>query len=518
MASPIRDNNKRIYFIPAWELPHKKHMLIKHMAHLDEFIWDLPSEYNHVKEIYENISQNTIFDIAGAITWDQAYDALGPDELVDFYYTIVGDLLKDNDLVENHLEKGFRQDQEKDSMYGYPFPNDDDDLFEGKESSDSGYHGYDDDSDTIYLTNGETSLEFYKDGGKWHEGQVDGKKPYGWGSKTYMGYLSAEDLINYIESDYGGDWNIEGETIEESKMSDEHIDVMQKKLDKFMNKLTAFTRRTFNVDDITVASTPNLNWQVYSKGKPVAKVPYSLLDEETIDYFALRDHSDIVAEASSSAKKKGNNERKLIKESNLIEPSRFRNISNIDDKVDMYFFYDIGTLDNVTSGDISRATQIEPMIGKMGTEYWLFTFPFNGHKIDIAIYNPDGKFYVSTDENGFEDADDIWLSGSRSYGHQGIMNKLENYIKNHNPAVNENVMVKPMAIDTSKFEFAHGKKPRGGYGSWFFGRMLTHRVTGDVAEIGSPDVFKYNGSYSDAKKAAMRHAKAKGWEDIELLP
>jgi hypothetical protein len=82
----------------------------------------------------------------------------------------------------------------------------------------------------------------------------------------------------------------------------------------------------------------------------------------------------------------------------------------------------------------------------------------------------------------------------------------------------DDIMVKAMDVDTSKYELSHGRKPSGGYGSWLFGKMLTQRTTGDVAEIGSSDVFEYIGKYGDAKKKAIKHAKEKGWKDVEVLP
>lgn len=42
------------------------------------------------------------------------------------------------------------------------------------------------------------------DGGRWYEGEVlDGPTPYGWGGKTYQGYLTVRDLENYLRQDYG---------------------------------------------------------------------------------------------------------------------------------------------------------------------------------------------------------------------------------------------------------------------------------------------------------------------------
>jgi len=50
-------------------------------------------------------------------------------------------------------------------------------------------------------------LTFEKNGSKWQEGEFESgselrTKPHGWGSQRYMGYLTSEDLYNYISSDY----------------------------------------------------------------------------------------------------------------------------------------------------------------------------------------------------------------------------------------------------------------------------------------------------------------------------
>lgn len=63
--------------------------------------------------------------------------------------------------------------------------------------------------DYIELSDGKTTVSLYNEGGKWHEDRViDGEKPYGWGSKTYMSYLSPSEIADYLSSDYGGRWKV----------------------------------------------------------------------------------------------------------------------------------------------------------------------------------------------------------------------------------------------------------------------------------------------------------------------
>jgi len=55
-------------------------------------------------------------------------------------------------------------------------------------------------------------------------------------------------------------------------------------------------------------------------------------------------------------------------------------------------------------------------------------------------------------------------------------------------------------VDTVDFQFAHGRKPRGN-GSWAF----FFKRNADV-----DDAFWFYGTYADAKRAAIAHAKANG--------
>ncbi len=47
-------------------------------------------------------------------------------------------------------------------------------------------------------------VEMLGEGSKWREGRVvSGEEPYGWGSKTYQGYLTADDVEFWLSRDYG---------------------------------------------------------------------------------------------------------------------------------------------------------------------------------------------------------------------------------------------------------------------------------------------------------------------------
>ena len=68
------------------------------------------------------------------------------------------------------------------------------------------------DKDLTYTEIGDqkgTVVSLYKESGKWKEGDViQGKKPYGWGSKNYQGYLNPSEIADWLQSDYRGRWEV----------------------------------------------------------------------------------------------------------------------------------------------------------------------------------------------------------------------------------------------------------------------------------------------------------------------
>jgi hypothetical protein len=66
----------------------------------------------------------------------------------------------------------------------------------------------------------------------------------------------------------------------------------------------------------------------------------------------------------------------------------------------------------------------------------------------------------------------------------------------------------PIEVKTSGYEFAHGKKPSG-TGTWAF-------------QLGDDDrpehTYWFTGRYTDGRKAAMRAARWRGKDTIEVLP
>jgi hypothetical protein len=67
-------------------------------------------------------------------------------------------------------------------------------------------------------------------------------------------------------------------------------------------------------------------------------------------------------------------------------------------------------------------------------------------------------------------------------------------------------------VGNTDYEFAHGKKPKG-YGSWFF---VAHRGGIDFGKDveGKDYIQMHQMSYGDAKKAAIKWAKSKGYSSL----
>ena len=61
----------------------------------------------------------------------------------------------------------------------------------------------------IELSDGQTTVSVEKYDGKWYEGDViTGEQPYGWGGKTYMGYLKPEQIASYLSMDYNSSFKV----------------------------------------------------------------------------------------------------------------------------------------------------------------------------------------------------------------------------------------------------------------------------------------------------------------------
>lgn len=60
-----------------------------------------------------------------------------------------------------------------------------------------------------------------------------------------------------------------------------------------------------------------------------------------------------------------------------------------------------------------------------------------------------------------------------------------------------------MRVETWKYEYAHGKKPRG-FGLWWFDIVLNYDSSDRLLSF---TTLTFTGSYTEAKRAAVKQAK-----------
>jgi len=105
-----------------------------------------------------------------------------------------------------------------------------------------------DSTDYLEFTDGDDVVSLYRDGGKWIEGDiVVGEKPYGWGSKTYMGYLRPKEIARYLSKDYGGKWS-SYEGMEETADTEGKYNVVLTNGEKY-NNVTFTNMDSFKTED-----------------------------------------------------------------------------------------------------------------------------------------------------------------------------------------------------------------------------------------------------------------------------
>lgn len=63
-----------------------------------------------------------------------------------------------------------------------------------------------------------------------------------------------------------------------------------------------------------------------------------------------------------------------------------------------------------------------------------------------------------------------------------------------------------MRVQTTNFEFAHGRKPRG-FASWGFGPEKFSDFE---------DIVFITGNFAEAKKQAQEAARQRGWKEIHV--
>lgn len=78
-------------------------------------------------------------------------------------------------------------------------------------------------------------------------------------------------------------------------------------------------------------------------------------------------------------------------------------------------------------------------------------------------------------------------------------------IKTFNDFLEEQTLEETISVSDDHYRGAHGKKPSGS-GNWMFSKHKSH----DFSKHPKEDVFQHNGTYSNAKKAAVKHFKDQG--------
>ena len=70
-----------------------------------------------------------------------------------------------------------------------------------------------------------------------------------------------------------------------------------------------------------------------------------------------------------------------------------------------------------------------------------------------------------------------------------------------------------VTVNTTQFEMAHGKKPRGGseFSQWAF-FMGSSASAGETVK----DAVWFKGTFAQAKKQAVAHAKANGFHTVRV--
>ena len=153
----------------------------------------------------------------------------------------------------------------------------------------------------------------------------------------------------------------------------------------------------------------------------------------------------------------------------------------------------------------------KPGIGQERVDALNSFIALNKDKVDEApLLGPQGKIHraASADQSDREYASqksfkDAWTAknvGKKWPGYSEAGYKHPAY-KKEESAVNEAV-----TLDYSRYMRAHGKKPRdAGIGSstWMF-------TTADFGDPSEDEIFQFQGSFADAKKAAAKWAKSQG--------
>ena len=182
---------------------------------------------------------------------------------------------------------------------------------ESKKMSESEDDDQDDFDSTDYLefTDGNTTVSLYKDGSRWIEGDiVKGKKPYGWGGKTYMSYLTPKDIAGYLSKDYGGKWS-SYEGLEESKSPKKIIKESQEELYLSIDRMNPIL--VYKAVNTELAKLPEISKEIYQK--TLEKVVNRLKKDPTA-------YDDIIISNAKQMRKEDEKRKMVPVKSELKDP------------------------------------------------------------------------------------------------------------------------------------------------------------------------------------------------------
>ena len=186
------------------------------------------------------------------------------------------------------------------------------------------------DEDCLYVyidhEGGEFIGKIEKEDGKWKESKVKGNPPYGWGGKSYMGYMTKKDVMNWLVKDYDSVEEIDEDDLEEREedINDEEVDAANikkdikadEKPDAFNKEIQKSGKNGYTVDDVRKAGFTLEPMECKYCGSK--EVVYNQYSDSALCEECGKDQDGKV-ESSSKAKKTKENIKKNVKASTYTD-------------------------------------------------------------------------------------------------------------------------------------------------------------------------------------------------------
>jgi len=278
---------------------------------------DMIDRHNESKKMSESVSQYTIKkaakdnDLDSAISDIQYELGVGSPKYANHYFNRIPDIdsnwkhMTIPERVELLTDFAKAQaknlDEARDHDYEPIYRREPVDAVDDQDDFDS--------TDYLEFTDGNTTVSLYKDGSHWIEGDiVKGKKPYGWGGKTYMSYLTPKDIAGYLSKDYGGKWS-SYEGLEESKSPKKIIKESQEELYLSIDRMNPIL--VYKAVNIELAKLPEISKEIYQK--TLEKVVNRLKKDPTA-------YDDIIISNAKQMRKEDEKRKMVPVKSELKDP------------------------------------------------------------------------------------------------------------------------------------------------------------------------------------------------------